>query len=151
MPDDRAAAAGRRGRRAVLPFPSAARNVTCGAALREALHGGTGTKGTALYRALVEAGASEERAKEAAESVVHAPEGATKADIVGVNANIAGVRTEVAGVRTEVKTDIAGVRTEIAEMELRIERSLRQMSWRFTTLLVASQAVLLAGLRLTGG
>ena len=89
--------------------------------------------GTALYRALVEAGANEERAKEAAESVVHAPEGATKADIAGVNANIAGVRTE------------------IAEMETRLERSLREMSVRFLTLLIASQAVLFAGLRLTGG
>ena len=81
--------------------------------------------GTALYRALVEAGASEERAKEAAESVVHAPEGATKADIAGVNTNI-------------------------AEMETRLERSLREMSVRFLTLLIASQAVLFAGLRLTG-
>lgn len=89
--------------------------------------------GTVLYRALVEAGASEERAKEAAESVVHAPEGATKADIAGVNANVAGVRTE------------------IAEMETRLERSLREMSVRFLTLLIASQAVLFAGLRLTGG
>ena len=89
--------------------------------------------GTALYRALVEAGASEERAREAAESVVYAPEGATKADIAGVNANIAGVRTE------------------IAEMETRLERSLREMSVRFLTLLIASQAVLFAGLRLTGG
>ena len=89
--------------------------------------------GTALCRALVEAGASEERAKQAAESVMHAPEGATKADIAGVNANIAGVRTE------------------IAEMETRIERSLREMSVRFLTLLIASQAVLFAGLRLTGG
>ena len=89
--------------------------------------------GTALYRALVEAGASEERAKEAAESVVHAPEGATKADIAGINANIATVRAEVAA------------------METRIERSLREMSVRFLTLLIASQAVLFAGLRLTGG
>lgn len=96
--------------------------------------------GTALYRALVEAGASEERAKEAAESVVHAPEGATKTDI-------AGVRTEIAG----VNANIARVRTEIAEMETRIERSLREMSVRFLTLLIASQAVLFAGLRLTGG
>ena len=39
---------------------------------------------TALYRALVEAGASEERAKEAAESVVYAREGATKADIAAL-------------------------------------------------------------------
>ncbi len=89
--------------------------------------------GTAIYRALVEAGASEERAKEAAESVVYGPEAATRSDIAGVNANIAGVRTE------------------IAEMELRLERSLRETSFRFMALLVASQAVLFAGLRLTGG
>ena len=82
--------------------------------------------GTALYRALVEAGASKEQAKEAAESVVHLPEAATRSDIVGVNANI-------------------------AKMETRIERSLREMSVRFLTLLIASQAVLFAGLRLTGG
>ena len=89
--------------------------------------------GTALYRALVEAGASTERAKEAAKSVVHLPEAATRSDIAGVNANIAGVRTE------------------IAEMETRLERSIREMSVRFLTLLTASQAVLFAGLRLTGG
>lgn len=40
--------------------------------------------GTALYRALVEAGTSEERAKEAAESVAYAREGATKADIAAL-------------------------------------------------------------------
>ena len=40
--------------------------------------------GTALYRAPVEAGTSEERAKEAAESVVYAREGATKADIAAL-------------------------------------------------------------------
>ena len=75
--------------------------------------------GTALYRALVEASASEERTREAAESVVHLPEAATRSDIAGVNANIAGVRTE------------------IAEMETRLERSLREMSVRFLTLLIA--------------
>ena len=40
--------------------------------------------GTALYRAPVEAGTSEERAKKAAESVVSAREGATKADIAAL-------------------------------------------------------------------
>ncbi len=99
--------------------------------------------GTALYRALVEAGASEERAKEAAESVVHAPEGATKADIAGVNANVAEFKVDMT-------TALAELRTELAEMETRLERSLREMSVRFLTLLIASQAVLFAGLRLTG-
>ena len=118
--------------------------------------------GTALYRALVEAGASEERAKEAAKSVVHAPEGATKADIAGVkteiaemetrvNANIAGVNANVAEFKVDMTTALAELRTELAAVETRIERSLREMSVRFLTLLIASQAVLFAGLRLTGG
>ena len=41
-------------------------------------------------RALVEAGASEGRAKEAAESVVNAREGATKADIAALEASMEG-------------------------------------------------------------
>jgi len=105
----------------------------------------------ALYRALVEAGASEERAKETAQSVVYAPEGATKADIAEVNANIAGVNVDVAECKTDMITAVVGIRTETAEMETRIERSLREMSMRLLTLLIASQAVLFAGLRLTGG
>ena len=84
---------------------------------------------TALYRALVDAGAKEDLAKEAAESVVYSPEGATKSDLIEV--------------RTELKGDIAG-------LEFRIERSLRVMTWRFVGLLLATQALLFAGLRLTG-
>ena len=84
---------------------------------------------TALYRALVDAGAKEDLAKEAAESVVYSPEGATKSDLIEV--------------RTELKGEIAG-------LELRIERSLRVMTWRFVGLLLATQALLFAGLRLTG-
>ena len=107
--------------------------------------------GTALYRALVEAGASEERAKEAAESVVHAPEGATKADIAGVRTEIAGVNANIAESKVETTNALAELRTEIAAVEARLERSIREMSVRFLTLLIASQAVLFAGLRLTGG
>ena len=70
---------------------------------------------------------------------MHLPEAATRSDI-------AGIRIEIAG----VNANIAGVRTELAEMETRLERSLREMSVRFLTLLIASQAVLFAGLRLTG-
>ena len=97
----------------------------------------------ALYRALVEAGASEERAKEAAQSVVYAPEGATKADIAEVNVNVAECKADM-------MTAVAGLRTEIEAMGTRLERSIREMSMRFLTLLIASQAVLFAGLHLTG-
>ena len=44
--------------------------------------------GTALYRALIEAGASEERAMEAAEGDVHAREAATKTDIARLEASM---------------------------------------------------------------
>lgn len=135
---------------------------------------------TALYRALVDAGAKEELAKEAAERVVYSPEGATKSDVARakselqleiahfraeVKADIAELRTELKGdiadVRAELKGDIADLRAEtkaeiadvkvcISGLETRIERSLRAMTWRFVGLLLATQALLFAGLRLTG-
>ena len=52
------------------------------------------------------------------------------------------LQVEIANLRTELKGDIAG-------LEVRIERSLRVMTWRFVGLLLASQALLFAGLRLT--
>ena len=113
--------------------------------------------GTAPYRALVEAGASEERAKEAAESVVHAPEGATKSDIAGVKGEVAGVKGEVAGVRTEVaqvRTEIAQVKTElsdrIAALEATMEWNFRSMTFRLIGAMFAMQALMLAALRFTG-
>ena len=161
-------------------------------------------KRTALYRALVEAGASEERAREAAESVVYGPEAATRSDIAEVNANIATkfaeananvaeVNASIAEVNANVATkfaeananvaeisasiaevnanvatkfaeadasvamrfaeandNIARVRTEVAALEVRFERGLRETSFRLMALLVASQALLFAALRLTG-
>ena len=124
---------------------------------------------TALYRALVDAGAKEELAKEAAERVVYSPEGATKSDVAKakselqlemagfraeVKADIAELRTELKGdiadLRAETKAEIADVKVCISGLETRIERSLRAMTWRFVGLLLATQALLFAGLRLTG-
>ena len=119
--------------------------------------------GTALYRALVEAGASEERAREAAESVVYAREGATRSDVAGVRSEVAGVKSEVAEVRGEVaevrgevadvRTEIARVRTElsdrIAALEATMERNLRSMTFRLIGAMFAMQALMLAALRFT--
>ena len=88
---------------------------------------------TALHRAPVEAGASGERAEEAAESVVCGSCAATRPDIATVNA------------------DIAGARAGIAETAARRERSIRERSVRSHTLPIASPAVLFAGLGLAGG
>ena len=133
-----------------------------------------------LYRALVDAGARQDLAKEAAESVVYSPEGVTKSDLTEartlletdiaefrgeLKGDIAGLRTELKGdiaelrtefkgdiaeLRTELKGDIADVRVCIAQLEARMERSLRIMTWRIVGLMIASQALLFAGLRLTG-
>ena len=75
---------------------------------------------------------------------MHAPERATRADIAGVNANVAEFKVDMT-------TALAELGTELAAVETRIERSLRAMSVRILTLLIASRAVLFAGLRLTGG
>ena len=123
----------------------------------------------ALYRALVDAGAKEDLAKEAAESVVYSPEGATKSDLREVRSEFKGdiaelraeLKTDIAELRAELKGDIAELRAQtkadiadvkvcIAGLETRIERSLRIMTWRFVGLLLATQALLFAGLRLTG-
>ena len=119
--------------------------------------------GTALYRALVEAGASEERAREAAESVVYAEEGATKTDIADVVMKVAEVKTEVAEVKAEVadvRTEVAGVRIElahvktelsdrIAALEVSMERGFRSMTLRLVGVFFALQALMLAALRFT--
>lgn len=105
----------------------------------------------ALYRALVDAGANEDLAKEAVESVVYAPQGATKSDVTKATSEL---RAEILEFRAETKADIVELRTELkgdtAGLETRIERSLRVMTWRFAGLLIASQALLFAALRLTG-
>ena len=85
--------------------------------------------GTALYRALVEAGTSKERAKEAAESVVYAKEGAAKADL------------------TEVKLELSD---RIAAIEVTMERNFRAMTFRLIGAFFALQALMLAALRFTG-
>lgn len=106
---------------------------------------------TALYRALVDAGANEDLAKEAVEGVVYAPEGATKSDVTEATS---ALRAEILEFRAEFKTDIAELRSEvkgdIAGLELRMERGFRAMTWRFFGLLLATQALLFAALRLTG-
>ena len=99
--------------------------------------------GTALFRALVEAGTSEERAKEAAESVVYAREGATKTDIAEVKTDIAGVRIELAQVKTELSD-------RIAALEASMERNFRTMTFRLIGVFFALQALMLAALRFTG-
>ena len=188
---------------------------------------------TALYRALVDAGANEDLAKEAVENVVYAPEAATRSDIAELRAANkadlaehreatrsdiaelrAATRADLAEHREATKSDIAElrgdftglhgiqdghggvprrsqvrhggvqdaitvrhggvqdgnhirhggvqaitsdmaefkseIRTDIAEFRVDVERGFRGMTWRFVGLLVATQTLLFAALRMTG-
>ena len=71
-----------------------------------------------VYDALIEAGASEAKAKAAAGAIPLAEHLATKDDIVGVKTDIAEVRTELAEVKAGLKEDMAGVRTELAGVKV---------------------------------
>ncbi len=83
--------------------------------------------GTALYRALVEAGASEQIAKEAVEGVAYAHEAATKHEVTQVE---------------------SGLRADIARLEVRMERGFRQIIVAMVGLFVASQAATFTMLKL---
>ena len=77
-----------------------------------------------VYDALIEAGASEAKAKAAAGAIPLAEQLATKEDLATVRADlkdeIAAVRAEIA----EVRTEIAKVRTDLSGLEARLYRQL---------------------------
>ena len=85
-----------------------------------------------VYDALIEAGASEAKAKAAAGAIPPAERLATKEDLAEVKADLkaeiaevkADLKAEIAEVKAELKEDIAGVRTEIAGLEARLYRQL---------------------------
>jgi hypothetical protein len=119
-----------------------------------------------VYDALIEAGASEAKAKAAAGAIPLAEHLATKADtaevrtdltgvkaelkddIAGVKAEIAQVRIEVAEVKAELKADIAGVRTELAGAKAELKADISGLEARFTQRLWLMSAIIV-GLNVT--
>ena len=77
-----------------------------------------------VYDALIEAGASEAKAKAAAGAIPLAEHLATKDDIAGVKIDIAGVKTDIAEVRTELAEVKAELKADISGLEARIYRQL---------------------------
>ena len=75
-----------------------------------------------VYDALIEAGASEAKAKAAAGAIPLAEHLATKDDI-------AEVRTDLTGVKAELKDDIAGVKAEVAEVRTEVAEVKADTSW----------------------
>ena len=87
-----------------------------------------------VYDALIEAGASEAKAKAAAGAIPLAEHLATKDALAEVRADlkddIAAVRTELAEVKAELKDDIAGVRTELAGVKADLKEDIAGLETR---------------------
>ena len=102
-----------------------------------------------VYDALIEAGASPDRAKAAAGAVPPAENMATKEDIAGVKEDIARLKEDVARLKEDmaaVKRDIAGLKGDIARIEstmatkqdiARIEKRLAVLSFAVFSFLPA--------------
>ena len=81
-----------------------------------------------VYDALIEAGASEAKAKAAAGAIPLAEHLATKDDIAGVKIDIAGVKTDIAEVRTELAEVKAELKADMSGLEARLTHRLWLMS-----------------------
>lgn len=72
---------------------------------------------TALYKALIEVGVSEDSATHAAEDIIQVsqlPQLATKTDIALLKSEVDSVRSEIIILRSEVTADINSLRSDIA-------------------------------------
>ena len=90
--------------------------------------------------------------------MVYAPEAATRSDIAELRAasqadlaaHREATKSEIAEFRAEMAEFKSEIRTDIAEFRVDVERGFRGMTWRFVGLLVATQTLLFAALRMTG-
>ena len=87
-----------------------------------------------IYEALIEAGASEEKAKAAARSIPVGQYFASKEDLEKA---FGGVKSEVAELRGEVKTEIAEFKVQMAHDFQALYRHLWLMGGGIVTLIVA--------------
>ena len=69
-----------------------------------------------VYETLIDAGASEAKAKAAAEAIPVSEQLTTKTDL-------AGVKADLAEVKAELKAEIGEVRTQIAALEAKVWRA----------------------------
>lgn len=90
-----------------------------------------------VYDALIEAGASEAKAKAAAGAIPLAEHLATKDDIAGVKIDIAGVKTDIAEVRAELAEVKAELKADMSGLEARLYRQLWVMAAGIVGLTVA--------------
>ena len=82
-----------------------------------------------VYDALIEAGASEAKAKAAAGAIPLAEHLATKDDTAEVRTDLTGVKAELKDDIAGVKAEIAQVRTEVAEVRTEVAEVKADTSW----------------------
>ena len=78
---------------------------------------------TEVYQALVDAGASEEKARAAAEAIPDMSDLADKSDLAGFRSEL---KQEIADVRSELKQEIADVRSELKQGLAGLRSELKQ-------------------------
>ncbi len=80
-----------------------------------------------VYEALIDAGASEAKAKAAAEAIPVSEQLTTKTDLAGVKADLAEakaeLKAEIGEVKAELNAEIGEVRTQIAALEAKVWRA----------------------------
>ena len=76
-----------------------------------------------LYDALIDAGASEEKARAASRAI---------ADMQG---HFTDIRTDISELRSEVRRDMSDVRRDVSELRSEIEGRLRLHDWMLGTIL----------------
>lgn len=107
---------------------------------------------TALYKALIEAGTSNESATVAANDVIQVsqlPQLATKADIAATKADIAATKADIAILRSDTAAGIANLRSEIGALRSDTAADLAKLETRLLKWMVGC-GFLFAGIVITG-
>ena len=104
---------------------------------------------TALYKAIIEAGASEDSATRAAEDVIQVSQLdqlATKTDIAEVRSEIALLRndmtSQIGSLRNDMTAEIGSLRSDMADRESRLIKWMVGSLFVFATIIIASGGIL---------
>ena len=108
---------------------------------------------TALYKAFIEVGASEDSATKAAEDVIQVSQLlqlATKTDLLEVKADLLELKADLLEVKADLKSDMASLRTDMAGLKTGMaNQETRLIKWFvgslfiFTGIIIASIGILI--------
>ena len=101
---------------------------------------------TALYKAFIEVGASEDSATKAAEDVIQVsqlPQLAMKTDLLEVKADLLELKADLKSDMASLRTDMAGLKTGMANQETRLIKWFVGSLFIFTGIIIASIGILI--------